>query len=367
MYSLSKIAQKFKSTSNFQDNLSVFENISMAERTSFKIGGITPLLVEPHTEDALLFCLNVCIENGVKFFVLGGGTNVLFPDEGFNGVVISTLGLRGITATPNTVCSIRANGEQSTHCNVTNTVGNTRADCIQTDATSNPRAQSTVQNENALQNRVILRALSGTTINALVKFCAENALTGIEAFSGLPGTIGGAAFMNARCFDLEMSEVAVAAGVVDYSTQKVVQKHITFSTKDWAYKSSRFMGQKQVITYVDVIVKKATQEEKVKILQKCNQIMKARIEKGHFKLPCAGSVFKNNRAFGEPTGKIIDSLGLKGFQIGGAQVSEWHGNIIVNKNNATAKDVRALCDYIIQTVKEKKGFTLEPEIVFVEN
>jgi UDP-N-acetylmuramate dehydrogenase len=90
-----------------------------------------------------------------------------------------------------------------------------------------------------------------------------------------------------------------------------------------------------------------------------------RNEKGHYRLPSAGSVFKNNRDFMEPTGRIIDQLGLRGLSIGGAQVAQWHGNIIVNTGNATANDIRVLMNEVARRVKEERGFDLESEILFV--
>ena len=88
------------------------------------------------------------------------------------------------------------------------------------------------------------------------------------------------------------------------------------------------------------------------------------MQKGHFKYPSAGSVFKNNRDFGKPSGKLIDECGLCGKRIGGAQIAPWHGNFIVNTDNATQKDVRDLVDLAVRTVQEKKGFLLQPEIIF---
>ena len=105
-------------------------------------------------------------------------------------------------------------------------------------------------------------------------------------------------------------------------------------------------------------------DKKDEISQKCAGFIKQRLEKGHFKFPSAGSVFKNNHEFGEPAGKIIDSLGLKGYSIGGAQISPWHGNIIINRNKATQSDVLALVNFVREKVFAEKGFYLESEIIF---
>ena len=316
MYNLRELAQNFKT----HGKCNVYTDELMSSRTSFKIGGKTELLVEPLDGDAFMYVLDEIRKNDVPLFVLGGGTNVVFSDGGFDGVVVSTAALKGI-------------------------------EVIHDDGT-----------------KVILRCLSGTLVNNVVRFCTENSFSGLEAFSGLPGTVGGAAFMNARCFDFEMSEAAVSACYVDYSSETGMPeiREISFSEGDWGYKHSPFTDKKAVILYVDIKVRRAAAEKEA-IAEKCNSIMKQRLEKVHFKSPCAGSVFKNNHAFGAPVGKIVDELGLRSYRIGGAQIAPWHGNIIINADHATSHDVYELCAHIMEEVMKKKGFQLETEIIFAGN
>ncbi len=322
------MAQKFK----YSGNCNVFIDESVKSRTSFKTDGKTPLLVEVLTPESLKSALDICIACDAPVFILGGGTNVLFSDTGFDGVVISLAKLKGIEFSAS------------------------RPD--QTPADLNPG------------DEVVLKCLCGTQVNDIVKYCTAGGFTGMESFSGLPGTIGGASYMNARCFDHEMSEVVGGAVVYDYSAEavkkygEVKEMEFLFSKNDWEYKKSPFTGRKTACIYVNIVVHKAPPEMQAEIARECERIMKARVEKGHFRSPCAGSFFKNNRDFGSPTGKIIDEAGLRGFQIGGAQVAPWHGNIIINAGNATGADIRQLSDYIIQKIRAEKGFTLEPEVIF---
>ena len=130
---------------------------------------------------------------------------------------------------------------------------------------------------------------------------------------------------------------------------------------EWDYKKSPFQNSSKIITRVSFLVHDGKQSE----IKKQNEYyLQDREKKGHFRYPSAGSVFKNNRDFGEPSGKIIQDAGLLGYAIGGAKVSDWHGNFIINYNNATASDVKALVEHVQNVVYEKRHFLLEPEIIF---
>lgn len=318
MYNLREIAQNIKIKQNF----AVYEEELLKNRTSFKIGGKASLLIEPLDLEGLEEIVKLAVEEEIPYFVLGGGTNVVFKDEGFHGLIIATRKLSGFELVP------------------------------LTDGPEVPGKQ------------YIIRCPAGTAISAASSFAAREALTGLESFAGLPGTVGGAAYMNARCFDKELSDVAAKIRFIEINGRATSTSEVLFDKAEWAYKKSPFTGTSRIVESVELKVSRG--EDKEAILARCQEIMDSRMAKGHFKYPCAGSVFKNNHEFGSPTGQIIDSLGLKGFSLGGAQIAEFHGNIIVNKNNATCNDVRSLCDYIIEEVKQKKGFVLEPEIIFVE-
>lgn len=322
MNNLREIAQKFKTKGGFE----VLENAAMADRFSFKIGGTTPLLLEPLTEDAFLYAVNELKNDGIAYFILGGGTNIVFSDDGFDGAVISTLKLNKI--------------EEIT-------------------------SRGTGTDFNADGETAVISCQCGALMNTLVNFCTRNGYSGLEQFCGLPGTVGGASYMNARCFDREISDVVHK---IEYFTKNDAgtyeKREMMMDKSSWSYKISPFTGTDDIVFRVEFSVKKENEAKRSEIAEKAAGYMKQRVDKGHFKFPCAGSVFKNNRDFGAPSGQIIDEAGLKGYSIGDAQIAPWHGNIIINTGKAGSKDVKALVDYIKAQIKEEKGFELEEEIIF---
>ena len=149
-------------------------------------------------------------------------------------------------------------------------------------------------------------------------------------------------------------------------------EELMFNSTDWDYKKSPFQENSvsqtphRYITQVTFRLTPATgPDAHERIAADCKKYIAERVDKGHFKYPSAGSVFKNNHAFGAPSGKLIDDCGLKGLASGGAQIAPFHGNFIINTGNATAEDIKALVKAAQKTVKEKFGFELEPEIIFV--
>lgn len=323
MNSIAQIAEKFKRN----PKIGFFFEEELSARSSFKIGGKAALLAEPSDEESLAFALTEIRNAKIPYFVLGGGTNVLFSDAGFDGIVVSTKKLSGISIAQNVGAE---NGQKA-----------------------------------------IIRAAAGESVAALVSFAEREGLAGLEEFAGLPGTVGGAVYMNARCFDREMSDVAAKITWLEWTDNAQAQdgagafrvKSAVFSPSDWAYKKSPFTGTGRVVLSAEFIVQKG---DKASIVQKAAAFIQERKDKGHYKAPCAGSVFKNNRAFGRPTGKIIDELGLKGERRGGAQIAPFHGNIIINAGGASSADVRALVDLCKARAKEKLGIDLEEEIVLVD-
>lgn len=393
MNNLREIAQKF----NIDNEIAVYENEEMARRFSFKIGGKTSLLIEPLTEDALLRALNFLVSEKVPYFILGGGTNIVFSDSGFDGVVVATgklneiemvnAGDTGIDCNTGNggLCSAAAGGQENSAGNTDNG-GVEQADIVS--------KENTVFNTHT--GGVILKCQCGAQMNTIVNFAVKNNLAGLEEFCGLPGTCGGACYMNARCFNKEISNVAgkivylekvsVTNGDAgkensDCNTSSggqfvFVKKTLDFDKSLWAYKISPFTNTERVVVSVEFNVTPEatpggqentscnTLNRAASLGDRAASFMKERVEKGHFKFPCAGSVFKNNRSFGKPTGQIVDELGLKGHTIGGAQIAPWHGNIIINKDHATSKDVKDLVEFVKIQVKEKTGFELEEEILF---
>lgn len=294
----------------------------MSLHTTMKVGGNAELFAEPEDVFSLALVISECKKNFVDFFILGGGSNLIVSDEGFCGVVISM----------NAFSSIK------------------------------------------FENRIVVCG-SGVETSRAVEFFAENGISGMESFAGLPGTCGGACYMNARCYSNDISSKIKFVEYLDLenfdeNSYKFLEKHIKMyhNNKDcaqWTYKHSPFMKKSVVITKVAFKAEECQLEKISELKAVCESFIKDREQKGHFKAPSSGSVFKNNRDFGEPSGKLIDEAGLKGAKIGGAQIAPWHGNIIINTGNATCSDIKKLVQLAQQKVKERTGFMLECEVVFV--
>jgi UDP-N-acetylmuramate dehydrogenase len=188
---------------------------------------------------------------------------------------------------------------------------------------------------------------------------AAEAGLSFEYFAGMPGTVGGAVWMNARCYDHSVSDYLVSVKLL---SRDGLQKDYRFRAEDFGYKHSPFQNGDNIIIEGTFRLPKKDRQAIRDTMNWCRQ---DRESKGHYRFPSAGSAFKNNRAFGKPSGKIIDELGLCGFSRGGAQVAPWHGNIIINRGNASASEIKMLCNDIQTKVKEKTGFELESEILFI--
>lgn len=301
---------------------SVLFDEPMERHTTFKIGGPAPVFFEPEDKESVLYILKECKKNEIPFFVLGGGSNIVFCDTGYNGAVLSTSKLNEIK-----ICQ---------------------------------RDIKKPQSETSFSS---VQCGAGCTIAKLVNFCTENDLWNAQQFSGLPGFVGGALFMNARCFDRSISDVFLSAEYIDLETLE--QKKISFEENQWDYKVSPFQDGKKLILSAEFMLEQKHHDSHQELLDLNHHYIQERKDKGHFNFPSAGSVFRNNRDFGKPSGKIIDECGLRGKQIGMAQVAPFHGNFIINLGGATQKDVKTLVEFVVNTVREKTGFTLQTEIIFV--
>ena len=319
--SIRKLVENFKLTHKFAGRI-LFDEL-MKNRTSFKIGGNAPLFIEPANEDSLVSVLDFLKTEDIPYFVLGGCTNVVVSDEGFDGAVLSTVGLNYIQTVD--IAAMEQNGANS---------GKT----------------------------VFIKCGAGTPMASFVHFCRNNCIEGAEQFAGLPGSVGGAVYMNARCFDRSISDLFHSADFIDMHDN--AKSSLLFKESDWAYKVSPFQNTNKIITSVVFRLTQCSIENKSDILDRCEYYINERKIKGHFKFPSAGSVFRNNRSFGKSSGQIIDEAGLKGMKIGGAQIAPWHGNFIINTGNASQKDVKELVNFIVNVVKEKRNFVLQPEIIF---
>jgi UDP-N-acetylmuramate dehydrogenase len=318
-------------------------NEPLSGHTSFRIGGPAAVYVRPAAQDFVevsMRCIQIAKNEGLPFFVLGSGANVLAPDEGFDGVVLDTLNWSG--------------GEEK--CLAPRPVPQT---CPSQDLSpARPVPSKTCP-------PVSVTFRSGTPMNEAVFVAAGLGLTGLEDFAGLPGTVGGAVYMNARAWTSDVS--ANLAEVVFLDEMGESQKFAVTDAvekKRFGYKKSPFqeMPRTSLILYASFLLQKGDIET---ITRLSAERMLSRVEKHHFDWPSCGSVFKNNHDFGRSTGKIIDKLGLRGTVEGGAQISPWHGNFIINRDGASAADVRRLITLCQTEARKRFGFELECEVLFL--
>jgi len=299
--------------------ISFYYNEPLKDHTTFKVGGPADCLLFPKGKGFRDFCINIlntCRAQDVPVFILGAGANIVVSDKGIRGITLEMSGWKN-------------------------------------------------ENSGLYFNKGEIVFKSGTNIDEAVNTVSSAGFSGFEFLAGMPGTIGGAVWMNARCYESEIADVLGWAEIIncDHELKSSYAIHkIEKNAEDFAYKQSPFQKMDCVIVSASFKLKKGNKEE---ILSNIKKYMEDREKKGHYRFPSAGSAFKNNRDFGKPTGQIIDELGLKSRQIGGAQIAPFHGNIIINTGNACANDIRALVDETILEVKEKTGFILEPEILFV--
>ncbi len=302
------------------------ENEALAPKSTFKVGGRARLFITPQTQEQLEAAISALRSAELPYFVTGGASNVVYPDGIYEGAIISTQDIKEIIFDPD---------ER---------------------APENP-------------DSVLVSCQCGLPMAAFVDFCSRKNLSGAEQFAGLPGTVGGAVYMNARCFDRSISDILFSTQHIEYEGEKARTLELAFNPADWDYKKSPFQATKdrpqRYITQATFRLTAAGEEAHDKIAADCKKYIAERVDKGHFKYPSAGSVFKNNHAFGSPSGKLIDDCGLKGLTIGGAQIAPFHGNFIINTGNATATDIRALVQAAQKAVHDKFGFDLEPEVIFI--
>jgi UDP-N-acetylmuramate dehydrogenase len=208
----------------------------------------------------------------------------------------------------------------------------------------------------------MVRAGAGLPVTELLARLLELGLSGLEFAAGLPGSVGGAVYMNARCYDSEMADTLDTVLYLDPADRQA--RHTGIQRQEWAYKHTPFMpGGTLAGAVVTGARFRLRHGDKALMAARMAGLETDRQKKGHFDYPCAGSLFKNNRIFGRPTGRILDELGFRGRRIGDAMVSEKHANIFVNAGNASARDMLALVSQARDAARTAYGFELEPEVV----
>ena len=303
-------------------DVEVCYNEPMSRHTTFKVGGPADVWLRPRGDSFPAFCAGLIHRarmESIPVFILGGGANIVVSDKGIRGIALDMGAWEG-----KSVWALCAGEEE-----------------------------------------LVLK--SGTAIDAAVDIAAASGLCGLEFLAGMPGTIGGAVWMNARCYSKEIADVLSWVEIIDFGggAGEPQIKRITIETPEKAgfdYKKSPFQKTDCLILSACFRLKRG---DKGEILNEMEKNRQDRQDKGHYLFPCAGSAFKNNRDFGRHTGQIIDGLGLKGLRLGGAQIAPFHGNIVINTGGASALDIRALMDKVAATVKTETGFTIEPEILFI--
>jgi len=274
----------------------VAENVALSTKTTIKIGGPARWFVTVPTKEALMRLISTLKYIEQPWFIIGAGANILASDKGYNGVVIK-LGFKDI-----------------------------------------------------IDNGCFVYADAGASLKMVCNFARENSLSGLEFASGIPGTVGGAVFMNAGAFGGQVSDVvAMVDALIDGEVRTVDTRQLNFK-----YRSSVFQKKDWIILGAYFFLK--TCIDKAEITSKENAFLTQRI-KTQPALPSAGSVFKR-----PAIGKIIDELGLKGTQIGGARISDLHAGFIVNTGGATCGDVMKLIRLVRKKVKNERGISLQTEI-----
>lgn len=295
---------------NLKNNLklkNVLRDELMSKHTSFKTGGPADFFVVVENEEELKKIIEYVNKENIPLFVIGNGTNILVTDKGIRGIVVK-LKLQDIL----------------------------------------------VEEE---KNEIFIQADSGVPVIKLAKIAKEYSATGLEFAAGIPGTLGGAIRMNAGAYGSEMKEIIKSTTYIDL---KGNIKTISNDEQKFSYRNSIFSKLNVIILKAKIQLKKENIEN---IESKMNENIKSRNEKQPIDKPNAGSTFKRGTNY--ITAKLIDECGLKGYKIGGAEVSKKHAGFVINSGNATSKDILELIDYIKKEVKEKFNVTIEPEIQII--
>ena len=278
----------------------------LSRHTTFKIGGNADTYVKVTSASKLSTILKECKESDVDYLIIGNGSNLLASDDGYRGVII------------------RLDGEFR---------------------------------KIALVDEDTIYCGAGASLAALCKFAQSSGLSGLEFAWGIPGTVGGAVFMNAGAYGGEMKDVVYSVNHItpDGETGRTEKEDLAFG-----YRTSVYRSNKAIITGVTLKLKKDNPDD---IRARMDDYLGRRSSKQPLEFPSAGSVFK--RPEGAFAGALIEQCGLKGHSHGGAQLSEKHAGFIINRNNATAHDVKSLIREVQTKVFDETGYNLECELIIL--
>ena len=282
-------------------------NELMSKHTSFKTGGKADYYIKAENKEEISNIIKFSKQNKIPLYIIGNGSNVLVSDEGIRGIVLK-INLKGI--------QIEENDEG-----------------------------------------IIVTVGAGEKVMTLAQKLLQNSIAGFEELSGIPGTIGGAVKMNAGAHGREMKDIVVST---TYMNEDGKIYELTNEEQEFTYRHSTFFEHKYIILETKLLLQKGDSKQ---IEEKMNEFLGWRKDKQPLEYPSAGSTFKRGTDF--VTAKLIDDCGLKGYTIGGAQISEKHAGFIINKGNATSKDIFELIKYTKQKVFEEFGVRIEEEIELI--
>ncbi len=299
---LSKLSHRIKGR--------LFYDVPLARHTTFGIGGKAYSLLLPKDKDDLIEAVRFFKENRIPFFVLGAGSNVLFLDKGFPGVVIKIMGMLD--------------------------------------------SLTILKGGNLASEEVLIYAGAGVSLQKLISFSIKNALKGLEFLAGIPGTVGGAIASNAGAFGQEIKDVIDSIEILDNDQIMWIKS----APERFSYRKGPVEKNELILGAIIKVKIGPSQDSRAKIIE----YVKWRRD-NQPRAKSAGSIFKNPE--GVPAGRLIEELGFKGYRIGNAMVSYKHANFIINLGGAKASDVLSIMKAIKERVWEEYKISLEPEIRIV--
>lgn len=303
---MNNIIETQKIMSTFIPEEDIYINEPMSKHTTFKIGGNAEIFVKLRNIEQIEKTIELSRKIKKPLKIIGNGSNILVKDEGIKGIVAK-------------ICT---------------------------------NSYEWVDDES-------IRVDAGLLNSKIAQILLEKELSGFEFAAGIPGTIGGAVKMNAGAYGGQMSDIVVSTRYLNLENEQFKVEQVSNSEQDFSYRHSMFSNNTIIL---DVILK-LRKGNKTEIQEQMNKYRKSRIEKQPIDKPSAGSTFKRGKDF--ITAQLIDECGLKGYSIGGAQISEKHAGFIVNTGNATAKDVIDLVEFVKKQVLEKLNKTIELEIEII--